>query len=113
MDDQNKNLMLAMVLSTIVLIAWFVLFPPEELQPPAEQPSATQPDGSVALPGVVPPADTGAAATANAPDVTPKQPGVGSVTIDTPSLDGSLSLAGGADRHAFAERLPGFTGTAL
>jgi YidC/Oxa1 family membrane protein insertase len=95
MDDQNKNLMLAMVLSTIVLIAWFVLFPPEELQPPAEQPSATQPDGSVALPGVVPPADTGAAATANAPDVTPKQPGVGSVTIDTPSLDGSLSLAGG------------------
>ena len=28
MDDQNKNLILASVLSMLVLIVWFVLFPP-------------------------------------------------------------------------------------
>ena len=30
MDDQNKNLILASVLSFVVIIAWFILFPPPE-----------------------------------------------------------------------------------
>ena len=30
MDDQNKNLLLATVLSFLVILVWFVLFPPEE-----------------------------------------------------------------------------------
>ena len=30
MDDQNKNLILASVLSFIVIITWFILFPPPE-----------------------------------------------------------------------------------
>ncbi len=30
MDDQNKNLILASVLSFVVIIVWFVLFPPPE-----------------------------------------------------------------------------------
>ena len=30
MNDQNKNLILASVLSFVVIIVWFVLFPPPE-----------------------------------------------------------------------------------
>ena len=30
MDDQNKNLILASVLSFVVIIVWFILFPPPE-----------------------------------------------------------------------------------
>ena len=37
MDDQNKNLLLATVLSGVVLVIWFVLFPPEE---PVQDPNA-------------------------------------------------------------------------
>tara|TARA_B100000925_G_scaffold142243_1_gene106539 strand:- start:501 stop:662 length:162 start_codon:yes stop_codon:yes gene_type:complete len=33
MDDQNKNLILASVLSFIVIITWFILFPPPEPVP--------------------------------------------------------------------------------
>ena len=35
MDDQNKNLILATALSFIVILVWFVLFPPPE-EPPVE-----------------------------------------------------------------------------
>ena len=31
MDDQNKNLILATVLSFAVIVGWTTLFPPEEL----------------------------------------------------------------------------------
>jgi len=30
MDDQNKNLILATVLSVLVILVWFLLFPPEQ-----------------------------------------------------------------------------------
>ena len=30
MNDQNKNLILASVLSFVVIIVWFILFPPPE-----------------------------------------------------------------------------------
>jgi YidC/Oxa1 family membrane protein insertase len=33
MDDQNKNLILATALSFIVILTWFVLFPPEVAEP--------------------------------------------------------------------------------
>mgnify|MGYP003343086908 CR=1 FL=1 len=53
MDDQNKNLILASVLSMLVLIAWFVLFPPpvpdeqmsdaaDAISTPVELPAADQ-----------------------------------------------------------------------
>ena len=38
MDDQNKNLLLATALSFVVILTWFLLFPPPE--PPAEDPNA-------------------------------------------------------------------------
>ncbi|WP_299754211.1 membrane protein insertase YidC [uncultured Boseongicola sp.] len=94
MDDQNRNLLLAMVLSTAVLFAWFILFPP----PDAVEPNAVTQNGVVVLPeaesatGAPTSADGGAAApdaiqttTANAPRL----------DIETESLTGSISLAGG------------------
>ncbi|MDB4122429.1 membrane protein insertase YidC, partial [Octadecabacter sp.] len=35
MDDQNKNLILATALSFIVILVWFVLFPPPEATDPS------------------------------------------------------------------------------
>ena len=90
MDDQNKNLILAMVLSSLVLLIWFVLFPPE--QPvPAPPPAETATESGV--PAAVP-ADASGGATA--PDDQPAAAdNVARVAIDTPSLSGSMSLAGG------------------
>jgi len=86
MDDQNKNLILATALSFIVLLVWFVLFPPPD---PVQQvevpdlPAATQADATATAPAanVTTPATE---AVANAPRV----------KIDTPELEGSISLAG-------------------
>ena len=91
MDDQNKNLILATVLSFMVILAWFVggpmLFPqwfPEE--PVAQQAAAPE----TVAPAIKAPAaaDATAAATEAAPQAQ-------RLTIDTPKLSGSLSLAGG------------------
>ena len=90
MDDQNKTLILATVLSFLVILAWFVggpmLFPqwfPEE--PVVEQ--AAAPDAAT------PPTTADAApADTTATEPAPEAP---RLTIDTPKLSGSLSLAGG------------------
>ncbi|MEM9969683.1 MAG: membrane protein insertase YidC, partial [Pseudomonadota bacterium] len=92
MDEQNRNLLLAMVLCTTVLMVWWTIFPPPEPTPPPDT-EVTQADGSIALPG----ADAGTTnQTATAP--TPADTNVAQaarIAIDTPSLDGSISLAGG------------------
>lgn len=102
MDDQNKNLLLATVLSFAVIAVWFVLFPP----PPAPAPDATQvaqtADGqaapSAAAPSAAAPttsggvqaADTQAGgADAQALTRAPR------VRVDTPALSGSISTLGG------------------
>ena len=36
MDDQNKNLILATALSFVVILIWFVLFPPPEPDTPVD-----------------------------------------------------------------------------
>ena len=103
MDDQNKNLILAAVLSFVVIMLWFFLFPAPEAPPetPAEVASQTEPDSTVTEPGIAtapgavdgPALDAGAEAqeTEAASSVVdgPR------VAIDTPSLKGSLSLLGG------------------
>ena len=91
MDEQNRNLLLAMVLCTAVLFVWWTIFPPPEPVPP-EETAITQSDGTSLLPG----ADT----TSEAPAGTPSTGDGGAeeaarVAIDTPSLGGSISLAGG------------------
>ncbi|MEX1234717.1 MAG: membrane protein insertase YidC [Roseovarius sp.] len=94
MDDQNKNLILATALSFLVIMLWFVLFPaPEPPEaPPTEvtEQSGTESGEIAATPGAID--DTGAAtgsAEAPGPADAPR------VTIDTPSLEGSISLQGG------------------
>ncbi len=41
MDDQNKNLILATALSFLVILVWFVLFPPQEPVVDPNAPAAT------------------------------------------------------------------------
>ncbi len=88
MDDQNKNLILATVLSFLVILTWFWLFPPEEtvILPGAET-TVAQIDGAVPL------AQDDTAAIAAVPSEAPA-PDVPRVTIETPALSVSLSLFG-------------------
>ncbi len=93
MDDQNKNLILAVVLSGIVLLGWAIFFPAQE---PVTDPNAvtitdTASGGDVAI---APPSEAtadpaGAPATAAQAQNTPR------IDIDTPRVTGSISLTGG------------------
>jgi len=89
MDDQNKNLILATVLSFLVILTWFWLFPPEE---PTTLPGVEQTTAQVD--GTVPVAEDTSTATTGAPadDVAVDAP---RIAIETPQLSGSLSLLGG------------------
>jgi YidC/Oxa1 family membrane protein insertase len=92
MDDQNKNLLLASVLSFIVILVWFVFFPPAEPVVDPNAPSAvTQTADTTTAPVVATPGAT-ATATAEAAEPLPQAP---RVTIDTPQLQGSISMLGG------------------
>ena len=93
-EQNNRNLILAMVLSAVVMIVWFIFFPPPEA--PVDQTTATttaQDAGPAATPAATTGATTGTAtgavtaetqATADAPRL----------QIDTPELSGSISLVG-------------------
>jgi len=97
-DDNNKNLILATALSFLVIMGWFLIFPPEDqpVEPetatiaPATSGVATAP---MAVPGAttaaVPTlATTGAESRDNALSQTQR------ITIKTARLSGSLSLKG-------------------
>ncbi len=94
MDDQNKNLILATALSFVVILVWFVMFPPPE--PAVEDPNAaiTATDGTTPLapaataPSSAPPAEIAVTDAQAAPDA-PR------VDIATARLSGSISLVGG------------------
>ncbi|MDD9923078.1 MAG: membrane protein insertase YidC, partial [Boseongicola sp.] len=94
MDDQNRNLLLAMVLSTAVLFVWWTLFPPPEPSP-VEETAVVGTDGQAILPSAD--AGTDAAASTGTPSndtaIAPAE--VERVSIDTPSLSGSISMSGG------------------
>ncbi len=94
MDDQNKNLILATALSFLVILVWFVLFPPEDQ--PVDQPptAATQPAADQATTPAAQAPVQGGAPQAEATVETPAVE-VPRVTIDTPRLSGSISLVGG------------------
>ncbi len=87
MDDQNKNLLLATVLSFVVILVWFVGGPMLFPQWFPEEPVAQQ----TAAPAAPATAEAPAAATVGT-ETAPQAP---RLTIDTPKLSGSLSLAGG------------------
>jgi YidC/Oxa1 family membrane protein insertase len=93
MDDQNKNLILAIALSGLVMIVWLTFFPPPEPAPPAPgtvatdasgQPIAVTPETAPVAPGTGDPT-----VSADAGRETPR------VRIDAPRVSGSLSLLGG------------------
>ncbi|MCL7465158.1 membrane protein insertase YidC [Phaeovulum sp. NW3] len=86
MEDQNKNLILATVLSFVVILVWYTFFAPPEPVPQSDQPAVVaQID---AAPTGTP--STGAAeTTANELAQAPR------ISIDTPKLTGSVSLLGG------------------
>ncbi|MCZ8150845.1 MAG: membrane protein insertase YidC [Rhodobacteraceae bacterium] len=88
MEDQNKNLLLATVLSFLVILVWFVLFPPPEAPPvdPNAPAAVTQAETAT-----TPPAADGSTTTAEAEPL-PEAP---RLTVDTPALIGSISLLGG------------------
>ena len=96
MDDQNKNLILATALSFLVILVWFVMFPPPEPETArdAAEIAETATPGEAALPTAAAPEGTAPAAgqaaqPQTAPAETPR------LAIDTPRLSGSISLLGG------------------
>jgi YidC/Oxa1 family membrane protein insertase len=93
MDDQNKNLLLATVLSFLVIVGWYVLFPPPEPAPAPETPVA----GTEAPIAAVPePGAPAAAPAASAEELRAAALGATArVPLETPLLKGSISLAGG------------------
>jgi YidC/Oxa1 family membrane protein insertase len=95
MDEQNKNLILATALSFIVILVWFVFFPPPEPETPVDAPVATA--GSGTPDAAIPAADTTAAAPIGATQDSPPAAleNAPRVQIDTPRLSGSVSLLGG------------------
>ncbi|THH34456.1 membrane protein insertase YidC [Aliishimia ponticola] len=97
MDDQNKNLILAVALSFLVILIWFVVFPPPE-------PEATLDNASLEAPLEAPVPSTASAPQASAPGQTaqgttaPVDTDIQNaprVAIETPSLSGTISLIGG------------------
>ena len=88
-EQNNKNLILAMVLSAMVMIVWFIFFPPPE--PPAEQ-ATTATTADVAAPATTPAATTAEGTTA--PAASAEVVEAPRLKIDTPTLSGTISLAG-------------------
>ncbi|HQU68982.1 MAG TPA: membrane protein insertase YidC [Albidovulum sp.] len=94
MDDQNKNLILATVLSFLVILVWVTLFPPQQPVPQATTPAATSqtatPAGDAAAPSAA-----AASADAASTEVADEIAAAPRVKINTPRLTGSISLFGG------------------
>lgn len=91
MDDQNKNLILATVLSFLVILGWFVLGPMMFPQWFPTEPAVEQ----AAAPEATPSAEAPAPADVTETAVAQPLPEAQRLTIDTPKLSGSLSVIGG------------------
>ena len=95
MDDQNKNLILAVVLSGIVLLVWQVFFPAPTPVTDPNAPAVVQTTDAATgeAIAVAPPTVGGTAETVTTPpEATETAP---RVAIDTPRVTGSISLIGG------------------
>jgi len=94
MDDQNKNLILATALSFLVILVWFVVFPPPEPTPAQDSVAAEQSGSSEAIAAAPTAAATGQTST-EAAAAEPEEPDAPRIPIETDRLSGSLSLLGG------------------
>ncbi len=88
MDDQNKNLILATVLSFLVILVWFVLFPPEDVAVDPNAPVVVATTSEAVSPPALAAASTDATEQAERSEA-PR------LAIDTPRLKGTISLLGG------------------
>ena len=93
MDDQNKNLILATALSFLVILVWFVLFPPPE-PTPADPNAVISAEGQAVLPTASGETGVADASTAAAPAADPAADAP-RIAIETERLKGSISLLGG------------------
>ncbi|GAB5449539.1 membrane protein insertase YidC [Gymnodinialimonas sp.] len=102
MDDQSRNLILATGLSFVVILVWFLLFPPPEVVqdpnavPPAAETGGVVTDTDIAL--TPPVTETGAPTGAGAENTSPTEVALSEaarITIETPAVEGSISLLGG------------------
>ncbi|HXW19018.1 MAG TPA: membrane protein insertase YidC [Roseiarcus sp.] len=102
-SEDNRNLILAIALSILVLIGWNYFYGAPLLQKERQtqtqnvatgQPAPNAPASVASAPGVAPPA-TGGAASALAKTRAEALAGARRVIIDTPSLGGSINLVGG------------------
>jgi YidC/Oxa1 family membrane protein insertase len=95
MDDQNRNLILASVLSFVVIMGWFIggplLFPQWFPQETPVELGAVPADVAAQADATLPAAGDAAPATLE----TEVQPEAPRLTIDTPKLAGSISMLGG------------------
>ncbi|WP_374292531.1 membrane protein insertase YidC [Paenirhodobacter enshiensis] len=89
MESQNRNLILATVLSVVVLIGWTYFFPPTK---PAEDSTAATEQTTPAAPAA---SDAVATTTTAAIEAAPTPANAPRIAIDTPDLTGSISLMGG------------------
>ena len=95
MDDQNKNLILATALSFLVILVWFILFPPPEPEIPLETPTAQSSEGNLPSTATVPSSTTEAQA---APETETREDALADaprVPVVTERVSGSVSLLGG------------------
>ncbi len=99
MDEQNKNMLKAVGLSFVVILLWVLLFAPEEPEVPVEQQQVQQDgisdDGVATTP---PTAGTVVSLSTNSLGEISLDRALEDsdrITIDTPSLTGSVSLLGG------------------
>lgn len=93
MEDNNRNLILATVLSFLVILVWYTVFAPEPVSDqPSGQPLTEQTIGDQPL---ATPAQTAAAAPADLDSAPDAAEPAGRVAIQSPAVSGSISLAGG------------------
>jgi YidC/Oxa1 family membrane protein insertase len=94
MEDQNKNVILAIVLSFLVVVIWYTLFAPTAPDPqvPTEVAQTTATDAQTGAPAAEVGAETGSDPEATAADDLANAP---RIRIETERLSGSISLLGG------------------
>jgi len=91
MGEQNKNLILAMVLSTLVLMLWLFFFPPPEPVPQTGDDETTATD----TPPLTPVAPTAGRVAAPNSDEVRLPPSTPKIAIATERLEGFITLQGG------------------
>jgi len=91
MDEQNRNLILATVLSFLVVTVWFWLNPPPD---PALTELPPNSEASTDVAGITPSAVEDSNTPASTPSATAEVVDAPRVAIETPELTGSLSLQG-------------------